>query len=120
MFGLENISHWQFVVTMLLCLLNYYLILLMYLALKKINGKEASSFEHEALQEDTPIQAKAIRATDFPSAAIRHAEADESILKVSMDQEPDYSGYVMEALQDTLMEDKETFLNNIEYELQQS
>lgn len=119
MFGLENISHWQFATTLLLGLVGYYLIVLLYLALKNMHPK-APSFESEARQNRGEIKPQAIQATDFPSTPINYMEADEGELKVRMNREPDYSGYVLDALEHTLVEDKEAFLNNIEYELQNS
>jgi len=119
MFGLEDITHWQFVKVISLCLIGYYLIILFYMALKKVNTTEKTSFESEALQSRGTIQTKAIKAADFPSRQTSYIEQDENDLKVSMDEEPDHSGYEMDALQNTEMEDKESFLNNIEYELRQ-
>jgi len=119
MFGLENITHWQFAKVISLCIIGYYLIILFYLALKKIHNEEKVSFESEALQSKGTIQTKAIKAADFPSSPTSYIEQDENDLKVSMDKEPDHSGYEMDALQSTEMQDKEAFLNNIEYELQQ-
>jgi hypothetical protein len=116
MFGLENITDRQFAIAILLCLLGYYLILLMYLALKKINPPRTASFE--SIQPDGEIKPQTIKAGDFPTTAASTIEADTNALKVIMPKEPDYSGYALDTLQNTLTQDKETFLNNIEYELQ--
>jgi hypothetical protein len=88
----------------------------MYLALKKINPPRTASFE--SIQPDGEIKPQTIKAGDFPTTAASTIEADENALKVIMTKEPDYSGYALDTLQNTLTEDKETFLNNIEYELQ--
>jgi hypothetical protein len=119
MFGLDTISHWQFVQAILLCLAGYYLILLFYLLLKRVSQAQPTSFEMESLQTNKEPTPKVIQATDFPTEASRYVEQDANDLRVSMDREPDYSGYALEALQNILMDDKQTFLNNIEYELQQ-
>ncbi|WP_430815900.1 hypothetical protein [Carboxylicivirga sp. RSCT41] len=119
MFGLEDISHWQFARGLLVCLAGYYIIILMYLALKKAAKPEETSFEAEALQhmEKAPVQT--VRASDFPDNRINQATADDKALRVATNHEPDYSGYVMETLQGRPMEEKEAFLNNIEYQLQE-
>jgi len=126
MLGLENISHWQFIKAITLCLAGYYLIVLMYLALKKAHSSLTTSFEAEALQANKTRSTiaeepttKSIKASDYPSAATSYVEQDENELRVTMNQEPDYSGYALDAIQNTQMADKDAFLNNIEYELQQ-
>ncbi|WP_430811060.1 MULTISPECIES: hypothetical protein [unclassified Carboxylicivirga] len=127
MFGLETISHWQFIKAIALCLAGYYIILLLYLTLKKVNESQTSSFEAEALQANKAgfdrteePSTKSIRASDYPSVATSYVEQDEQDLRVTMNQEPDYSGYALDAIQNTQMADKDAFLNNIEYELQHS
>jgi Tfp pilus assembly protein PilO len=120
MFGLEDITHWQFTKGILLCLAGYYLVIMLYLALKKGNQPQENSFEAEAHQVHHTIAPRAIKASDYPSAPAHYELRDEDSVQVTMNQEPDFSGYVLEALQDTQLEDKEAFLSNIEYELQQS
>ncbi|MBS2210705.1 hypothetical protein KEM09_04790 [Carboxylicivirga mesophila] len=120
MFGLEDITHWQFAKGILLCLTGYYLVIVLYLALKKGNQPQETSFEAEAHQVHHMAQPRAIRASDYPSAPAHYELRDEDSLQVIMNEEPDFSGYVLDVLQGSQLEDKDTFLSNIEYELQQS
>lgn len=120
MFGLENITHWQFAKGILLCLAGYYIVILLYLALKKGYKPKDRSFEAEAHQAHHKSQPKVIKASDYPSAPIHYELRDEYSIQVTMNQEPDFSGYVLEALQSTQLEDKKAFFNNIEYELHHS
>ncbi|WP_439185414.1 hypothetical protein [Carboxylicivirga taeanensis] len=120
MFGLDDISHWQFAKGILLCLAGYYLVIVLYLALKKGKQSQETSFEAEAHQAHHVVPHKAIKASDYPSAPAHYELRDEDSIQVMMNQEPDFSGYVLEALQSTQLEDKDAFLSNIEYELQQS
>lgn len=119
MFGLETITHWQFAKAIALCLIGYYVIVLLYLALKKASRKSAVSFELEVLKAKDNIQTKEVKAIDFPNEVICHEQSSSSELHTSLDDSPDYSGYEIDALQNTQMGDKETFLNSIEYQLQE-
>ncbi|WP_430817205.1 hypothetical protein [Carboxylicivirga sp. RSCT41] len=120
MFGLEDITHWQFAKGILLCLAGYYLVIVLYLILKKGDKPKENSFEAEAHQMNHVVPPKAIKASDYPSAPAHYELRDEDSIQVTMNQEPDFSGYVLDSLQGTELEDKEAFLSNIEYELQQS
>ena len=62
MFGLEDITHWQFAKGILLCLTGYYLVIMLYLALKKGNQPQETSFEAEAHQAHHVVSPKAIKA----------------------------------------------------------
>lgn len=120
MFELEDITHWQFAKGILLCLAGYYLVIVLYLILKKGDKEKENSFEAEAHQVHHTAQPRAIKASDYPSAPAHYELRDEESVQVTMNQEPDFSGYVLDVLQGSQLEDKEAFLSNIEYELQQS
>ncbi|MBK3518252.1 hypothetical protein [Carboxylicivirga marina] len=120
MFGLETISHWHFIKALALCLIGYYVIVILYLKLRHIQTTDKMSFEQQATSLTNKEPVHKVRASDYPSEEINLSEQDTEGLRACMDEEPDYSGYALEHMTNKKLPNKEAFLNSIEYEIQQT
>ncbi len=92
MFGLNEITYWQFSKGILFCLLVYYLILIAYLAIKSKVKVEKTDFELEALNLNQEIKAEYIPSSQYAVKRIVSTDNAEENSIVRPDEDIDSSG----------------------------
>lgn len=96
MFGLNEISYTQFITGILLCLFTYYLLVLIYLALKSKMEAGKEGFEYEASHTAQDITAKHVSSQSLPAKRVYLSENTTESFLVKPDLGIDISGLPLE------------------------
>lgn len=92
MFGLQEISYVQFIQGIVLCLLAYYILLLLYLFLKSQTKQIASNFETGAENSQGEIKTNHVTASLQPVQRIVALEKNKESLWIKPDRHMDSAG----------------------------
>ena len=120
MFGLNEISYTQFITGVLLCLFVYYLLVLIYLALKSRMKAGKESFEYEASHTGQEITAKYISSQSLPSKRVYLGENTTESFLVKPDQGIDVSGLPLEPFTRPSKMEASRFEKELAYATQQT
>ena len=112
MFGLEKITHLQFIQGLALCLIIYYLIITFYLVLKQKGKEKVQSFESEVLPPKELMKTKNVKASELPVERVCVLESAEDSFVLKPDSGMDKSGI---ALDDMMLPSK---MSNVQFDRQ--
>ncbi|MCU4176978.1 hypothetical protein [Carboxylicivirga sp. N1Y90] len=92
MFGLEKISHLQFIQLIALCLFIYYLVVVLYLLVKQTGKEKQQSFESEALAPKELLKTQFVKADELPQERVCAVENTEDSFVLKPDNGVDETG----------------------------
>nr|WP_321411547.1 hypothetical protein [uncultured Carboxylicivirga sp.] len=118
MFGLENITYWQFAKTILFLVGFYYLSILLYLFIRSRTRSKPGYFEQEEITGEGH-EPCLINSEELLKESLNLKTTIKQSLEVRPSVQPDASGYALENLDNPDQKEREAFIKDLNHLTQQ-